>query len=88
MLMAIKWHPSSKYLASAGGNDRSVRIWHNVTGLKATIIDLTNRLRRANSETIKVLINLSTTTCLFAISNHIIQFENFCIVDRYHMRLS
>ncbi|EDV22621.1 uncharacterized protein TRIADDRAFT_28964, partial [Trichoplax adhaerens] len=54
VLTAIKWHPSSKYLASSGGNDRSIRIWYNATGLKATIIDLTSRLRRATSETIKV----------------------------------
>lgn len=53
-ITAIAWHPSSRYLATAGGNDRQIRVWHNAVGIKVEIDDLEGRLIRAKSDTIRV----------------------------------
>ncbi|XP_020894686.1 transducin beta-like protein 2 isoform X2 [Exaiptasia diaphana] len=52
-ITAIAWHPSSRYLATAGGNDRQIRVWHNAVGIKVEIDDLEGRLMRAKSDTIR-----------------------------------
>ncbi|XP_031553356.1 transducin beta-like protein 2 isoform X2 [Actinia tenebrosa] len=52
-ITAIAWHPSSRYLATAGGNDRQIRVWHNAVGIKVEIDDLEGRLVRAKSDTIR-----------------------------------
>ena len=53
-ITAIAWHPSSRYLATAGGNDRQIRVWHNAVGIKVEIDALEGRLVRAKSDTIRV----------------------------------
>jgi len=53
-ITAIAWHPTSRYLATAGGNDRQIRVWHNAVGIKVEIGDLEGRLIRAKSDTIRV----------------------------------
>ncbi|XP_032242349.2 transducin beta-like protein 2 isoform X5 [Nematostella vectensis] len=52
-ITAIAWHPSSRYLASAGGSDRQIRVWHNAAGIKVQIDDLKGKLVRAKSDTIR-----------------------------------
>ena len=54
MISDLCWEPSSLYLASAGGEDRHVRLWHNVPGMKQLIIDLEAKLPKASSEPLKV----------------------------------
>ena len=53
-ITAIAWHPTSRYLTTAGGNDRQIRVWHNAVGIKVEIDDLEGRLMRAKSDTMKV----------------------------------
>ncbi|XP_068750616.1 transducin beta-like protein 2 isoform X2 [Montipora capricornis] len=52
-ITAISWHPSSRYLATAGGEDRVIRVWHNAAGIKVQIDDLQGRLYRARNENVK-----------------------------------
>ena len=53
-ITAIAWHPSSRYLATAGGADRQIRVWHNAAGIKVQIEDLEGRINRARNENVKV----------------------------------
>ena len=50
----LVWHPDSRQLASAGNSDRTIRIWHNPAGVRALILDLKEKLKKAKSDTIKV----------------------------------
>ncbi|XP_074635815.1 transducin beta-like protein 2 isoform X3 [Acropora palmata] len=52
-ITAISWHPSSRYLATAGGDDRLIRVWHNAAGIKVQIEDLQGRLYRTRNENVK-----------------------------------
>lgn len=52
-ITAIAWHPSSRYLATAGGADRQIRVWHNAAGIKVQIEDLEGRINRARNENVK-----------------------------------
>lgn len=52
-ITAISWHPSSRYLATAGGDDRVIRVWHNAAGIKVQIEDLQGRLYRTRNENVK-----------------------------------
>ncbi|KAL9981141.1 hypothetical protein ACROYT_G009805 [Oculina patagonica] len=52
-ITAIAWHPSSRYLATAGGSDRQIRVWHNAAGIKVQIEDLQGRMNRARNENVK-----------------------------------
>ena len=54
VITAIAWHPNSRYLATAGGADRHIRVWHNAAGVKVLIDDLEGRLYRAKSDTVRV----------------------------------
>ncbi|KAK2549753.1 Transducin beta-like protein 2 [Acropora cervicornis] len=54
-ITAISWHPSSRYLATAGGDDRLIRVWHNAAGIKVQIEDLQGRLYRTRNENVKGL---------------------------------
>jgi len=47
------WEPSSLYLASAGGSDRHIRLWHNTPGQKELIRDLEAKIPKATSEPFK-----------------------------------
>ena len=42
------------YLASAGGADKQIRIWHNRPGLSETVRDLRDRLLKSSSDALKV----------------------------------
>jgi len=53
VISALRWHADSRQLASAGGSDKSVRVWHNVPGVKANLAELTNKLPKAKSDTMK-----------------------------------
>lgn len=53
-ITAIAWHPSSRYLATAGGADRQIRVWHNAAGIRIQIDDLQGRMYRAKNENVKV----------------------------------
>lgn len=53
-ITAIAWHPSSRYLATAGGGDRQIRVWHNAAGLRVQIEDLQGRIFRSRNENVKV----------------------------------
>ena len=48
------WSPSSLLLASAGGEDRHVRLWHNSPGLKQQASELREKIPRASSDALKV----------------------------------
>jgi len=52
-ISALQWFSDSRQLASAGGLDKSIRLWHNVPGIKASIADLTSKLPKAKSESLK-----------------------------------
>ncbi|XP_022783893.1 transducin beta-like protein 2 [Stylophora pistillata] len=52
-ITAIAWHPSSRYLATAGGADRQIRVWHNAAGIRIQIDDLEGRMYRAKNENVK-----------------------------------
>lgn len=52
-ITAIAWHPSSRYLATAGGADRQIRVWHNAAGIRIQIDDLQGRMYRAKNENVK-----------------------------------
>ena len=60
---SVAWHPSSRYLATAGGADKHIRVWHNAAGLKVQIDDLQGKLYRSKSDTIKVNCNERYWTC-------------------------
>lgn len=53
-ITAIAWHPSSRYLATAGGGDRQIRVWHNAAGIRVQIEDLQGRIFRSRNENVKV----------------------------------
>lgn len=50
-ICALLWLADSKQLVSSGGCDKSIRVWHNVPGVKANLVDLTGRLPKAKSDT-------------------------------------
>ena len=52
------WQSDSKQLVSAGGSDRSIRVWHNPVGVRASLIDLKEKLPRSKSDAMKVCILL------------------------------
>ncbi|XP_073258368.1 transducin beta-like protein 2 isoform X3 [Porites lutea] len=52
-ITAIAWHPSSRYLATAGGGDRQIRVWHNAAGIRVQIEDLQGRIFRSKNENVK-----------------------------------
>ena len=54
VISALRWDPSSRYLASAGGEDRHVRVWHNTPGLRELVTDLETKIAKATSESFKV----------------------------------
>ncbi|XP_057295266.1 transducin beta-like protein 2 isoform X2 [Hydractinia symbiolongicarpus] len=49
----LKWHSESRQLVSAGGTDRSIRVWHNPVGVQASLNDLEEKLPKAKSESMK-----------------------------------
>ncbi len=54
-ISALCWDPSSRYVASGGGGDRHVRVWHNTPGLRALKEDLEKRIGKASAnESFKV----------------------------------
>lgn len=57
-ISALHWLADSRHLASAGGNDKSIRVWHNVPGVKASLADLTSKLPKAKSESTRERIQL------------------------------
>jgi len=52
-ISALHWLSDSRKVASAGGLDKSIRVWHNVPGIKASLADLMSRLPKAKSESMK-----------------------------------
>lgn len=57
-ISALRWHADSRQLASAGGSDKSIRVWHNVPGVKANLVELMNKLPKAKSDTMKERIQI------------------------------
>lgn len=55
-ITSLVWEPTSLYLASAGGADRHIRLWHNAPGLRELIRDCQAKLPKASSEALKVAI--------------------------------
>jgi len=49
-ITALHWLADSRQLASAGGTDKSIRLWHNVPGVKASLADLNSKLPKAKSD--------------------------------------
>ena len=39
---------------SAGGADRSIKVWHNPVGVRASVADLKEKLLKAKSDVMKV----------------------------------
>ncbi len=54
-ISSLSWDPSSRFLASGGGGDRHIRVWHNTPGLQAQVDDLEQRIAKATTnESFKV----------------------------------
>lgn len=53
IISALVWDPSSRYLVSAGGEDKHIRVWHNTPGMKQLLIELEAKLPKASSEPLK-----------------------------------
>ena len=53
-ITSLKWYSDSKLLVSAGGTDRMVRVWENLVGAKANLVDLQEKLPKTTSNSIKV----------------------------------
>ena len=51
---SLCWDSSSLYLASAGGEDRHVRVWHNHPGQRQLIQEMKAKLPKATSDALKV----------------------------------
>ena len=54
VISQLIWEPNGHYLVSAGGEDRYIRLWHNVPGMREQIKDNEEKLRKASSEPLKV----------------------------------
>lgn len=67
-ITAIAWHPSSRYLATAGGDDRVIQVWHNAAGIKVQIEDLQGRMYRTRNENVKVTTRVRQVVCDFITS--------------------
>lgn len=52
-ITALRWLADSRQLVSAGGSDRSVRVWCNPPGVKAHLQDLIDKLPKAKSDMVK-----------------------------------
>lgn len=52
-ITGVCWLADSKHLVSAGGSDRSIRIWHNPASVKANLQCLISKLTTAKSDTMK-----------------------------------
>eukprot|EP00794_Sanderia_malayensis_P013835 gene13835-15281_t len=50
----LVWNPDSRQLASSGGGDRTVRVWHNPIGVKASLVGLKQKLLHVKSDSHKV----------------------------------
>ena len=53
-ITALVWEPASVYLASAGGSDRHIRLWHNAPGKRELIKELQAKIPKTTSEPLKV----------------------------------
>ncbi len=53
VVSALVWDPSSRYMVSAGGEDRHIRVWHNAPGMKQLLEELQDKLPKASSEPLK-----------------------------------
>ena len=51
---SLCWEPAGLYLASAGGADKRIRVWHNYPGLREMIAELRAKLPKAASDALKV----------------------------------
>lgn len=52
-ITGLVWDPIGRYLASSGGNDKHVKVWHNVPGYKALIDDCKKKVPVAKSQALK-----------------------------------
>ena len=55
-ITAIVWESSSLYFATAGGDDRHIRLWYNVAGMREQLALNEHDLKVAKSQALKVLI--------------------------------
>ena len=53
-ITALAWYSDSRQLFSAGGADRSIKVWHNPVGVRASVADLKEKLLKAKSDVMKV----------------------------------
>jgi WD40 repeat protein len=49
----LLYEPGGRYLVSAGGHDRFIRLWNNVPGMREQVKDLNKRLGKATGEAMK-----------------------------------
>lgn len=54
----LTWHPDSRQLASSGSSDRTIRVWHNPVGVKASLVDLKHKLFKVKSDSHRERIEL------------------------------
>jgi len=52
-ITGLAWHAENRHLYSAGGADRSIRVWHNPVGVKAHLNDLKEKLPKAKGDAMK-----------------------------------
>lgn len=55
-ITAICWEPNGMCLASAGGEDKYIRLWHNTAGMAEQVKLMEEKLLTATSEPLKVCI--------------------------------
>ncbi|XP_065830793.1 transducin beta-like protein 2 [Oscarella lobularis] len=47
---SLAWDPLGRYLASAGGEDKHIRVWHNEWGYRAQLVDLKEKIAKTPSQ--------------------------------------
>ena len=53
-ISCICWVPDGEHLASAGGEDRYIRLWRNTAGMRERIKEINEKIGTASSEPLKV----------------------------------
>ena len=53
-ITCIRWTPDGQHLASAGGEDHYIRLWHNTAGMREQIKEIKGKIGTATSEPLKV----------------------------------
>lgn len=69
-ITSLAWEPASIYFASAGGLDRYIRLWNNVAGQKILLDELKDKLPKATSEALKVILFSIVITILKCVKRH------------------